>query len=47
MTRKLMRPDLVEHQESRRSSLTTPRYLQKKRAESSDHTSAEANYYLK
>ena len=47
MTRKLMRPDLAEHQESRRSSLTTPRYLQKRRAESSEHTSAEANYYLK
>ena len=47
MNRKLIRPDLEDLQQRRRSSLTTPKYLQKRRAESADQTSAEANYYLK
>lgn len=47
MNRKLIRPDLSEHQERRRSALTTPKYLKKHRSETPDHTSAEANYYLK
>ena len=47
MNRKLIRPDLAELQERRRSSLTTPKYLQKRRSESAAETSAEANYYQK
>ncbi len=48
MNRKLIRPDLTELNEHRHTTVTTPKYFQKRRAGiAPDQTNAECNYYLK
>ena len=47
MNRKLIRPDLTELSEHRHTTLTTPKYFQKRRGIAPDQTNAESNYYLK
>ena len=47
MNRKLIRPDLTELKEHRHTTVTTPKYFQKRRGIAPDQTNAECNYYLK
>jgi hypothetical protein len=47
MNRKLIRPHLSELKDQRPTTLTTPKYLRKRRGLPPDQTNAECNYYLK